>query len=244
MNITFMNPLFLFALAAGIIPILIHRLVQRHGKVKKFSAVRLLLLSQQNLVRPERLKQLILLILRVLAVMCLALLVARPVWLFSGVFSSGQEGAKVLILDNSMSMGFREDRGDRFELAKAHGRDILKSLRGRVIILPTATAPGKNLDDLSPEWMSPERARQELETISLSFGKGDPAGALNLAFQAAKEVKAPLEAVILTDMVRGAWEGLNLSQLKNVPPGPTLTFVRFGADQRDPNLGVKDVRLI
>jgi len=244
MSLTFLNPLFLFALAAGIIPILIHRLVQRHGKVKKFSAVRLLLLSQQNLVRPERLKQLILLILRVLAVMSLALLIARPVWLFSGVFSSGQEGAKVLILDNSMSMGFREDRGERFELAKAHGRDILKSLRGRVIIRPTAAAPGKNLDDRPLEWVSPERALQELETISLSFGKGDPAGTLNLAFQAAKEVKAPLEAVILTDMVRGAWEGLNLSQLKNVPPGLTLTFVRFGTDQRDPNLGVKDVRLI
>ena len=117
MNLTFVNPLFLFALAAGVIPILIHRLVQRHGKVKRFSAVRLLLLSQQNLVRPERLKQLILLALRVLAVLCLALLIARPVWLFPGVFSSGQEGAKVLILDNSMSMGFREDRGERFELA-------------------------------------------------------------------------------------------------------------------------------
>ena len=244
MNITFLNPLFLFALAAGAIPILIHRLVQRHGKVKKFSAVRLLLLSQQNLVRPERLKQLILLILRVLAVICLALLIARPVWLFSGVFSSGQEGAKVLILDNSMSMGFREDRGERFELAKAHGRDILKSLTGRVIILPTSAVPGKNLDDHPLEWMSPERALQELEAISLSFGKGDPAAALNLAFQAAKEVKAQLEVVILTDLVRGAWEGLRLGQLKNIPPNLTLTFVRFGGDQRDPNQGVKDVRLV
>src|SRR5512136_1240712 len=120
MSLAFLNPSLLFALASGIIPILIHRLVQRHGKVKPFSAVRLLLLSQQNLVRPERLKQIILLILRTLAVMCLALLIARPVWLFSGVFSSGQEGAKVLILDNSMSMGYREDRGERFELARNH----------------------------------------------------------------------------------------------------------------------------
>jgi hypothetical protein len=244
MNLTFLNPLFLFALAAGVIPILIHRLVQRHGKIRPFSAVRLLLLSQQNLVRPERLKQIILLILRTLAVICLALLIARPVWLFSGVFSSGQEGAKVLILDNSMSMGFREDRGERFDLAKAHGRDILKNLSGRVIILPTCAVPGKNLDNPPPDWMSPARALQELGTISLSFGKGDPAAALNLAFQAARGVKAPLEVVILTDMVRGAWEGLNLSQLKDVPPALTLTFVRFGGDQRDPNLGVKEVRLV
>ena len=154
MGITFLNPLFLFGLAAGIIPILIHRLVQRHGKVKKFSAVRLLLLSQQNLVRPERLKELILLVLRVLAVLTLALLIARPVWLFSGVFSTGEEGAKALILDNSLSMGYREERGERFELAKAHARDILKTLKGRVLILPTVTVPGKNLDDLPLEWMN------------------------------------------------------------------------------------------
>jgi hypothetical protein len=243
MSITFLNPLFLFALAAGAIPILIHRLVQRHGKVKKFSAVRLLLLSQQNLVRPERLKEFILLALRVLAVLTLALLIARPVWLFSGVFSTGEKGAKVLILDNSLSMGYREDRGERFELAKTHARDILNTLKGRVLILPTAAVPGKNLDDLPVEWMNPEQALRELETISLSFGKGGPGAALNRAFQAGKDLKAPLEVVILTDLARGEWEGLQQGQLKNVPPNLTLTFVRFGGIQRDPNLTVKEVRL-
>jgi len=243
MGITFLNPLFLFGLAAGVIPILIHRLVQRHGKVIKFSAVRLLLLSQQNLVRPERLKEFILLALRVLAVMSLALLIARPVWLFSGVFSSGEEGAKVLILDNSLSMGYREDRGERFELARNQARDILKTLKGRVLILPTATLPGRNLEEYPIEWMSPERAFQDLETISLSFGKGDPGAALNRAFQAAKDFKSPLEVVILTDLARGGWEGLQPGQLKNIPSNLTLTFVRFGGVQRDPNLTVKEVRL-
>jgi hypothetical protein len=243
MSLSFVNPLFLLAMAAGVIPILIHYLVQRHGEVKKFSAVRLLLLSQQNLVRPERLKELILLALRVSAVMCLALLMARPVWHFAGVFSTGEEGAKVLILDNSLSMGYREDRGERFELAKTHSRDILKSLKGRVLILSTAAAPTENLDEPSLEWMNSEQALRKLETISLSFGKGNPGAALNRAFQAAKDLKAPLEVVILTDLARGEWEGLQEEQLKNVPPNLTLTFVRFGGIQRDPNHTVKDVRL-
>jgi hypothetical protein len=242
MGITFLNPLFLFGLAAGMIPILIHRLVQRHGKVKKFSAVRLLLLSQQNLVRPQRLKEFILLALRVLAAMSLALLIARPVWLFPGGFSAGEKGAKVLILDNSLSMGYREDRGERFDLAKTHAREILNTLKGRVLILPTAAVPGKNLDDFPAEWMNPEQALRELETISLSFGKGDPGAALNRAFQAVKDLKAPLEAVILTDLARGDWDGVQEGQLKNVPPNVTLTFVRFGGMQRDPNLAVKEAR--
>jgi len=243
MTIAFLNPSFLFALAAGIIPILIHRLVQRHGRVKKFSAVRLLLQSQQNLVRPERLKQFILLALRVLAVMSLALLMARPVWLFPGVFSSGEEGAKVLILDNSMSMGYREDRGERFELAKIQAREILKSLKGLGVILPTSAFPGKTSAGHALEWMSPERALQELEALSLSLGKGKPGAALNLALQKGRDSIAPLEIVILTDLARGDWEGIHLSQLKNVPANLSITFVRFGGDQRDPNLAIKEVRL-
>lgn len=244
MGITFLNPLFLFGLAAGGIPILIHRLVQRHGKVKKFSAVRLLLLSQQNLVRPERLKEFILLALRVLAVLTLALLIARPVWLFPGVFSSGEEGAKVLILDNSLSMGYREDGGERFELARAHAADILRTLKGQVLILPTATVPGKSPEDLAVEWMSPEKALREVETISLSYAKGEPGAVLNRAFQAGKNLKAPLEVVILTDLARGEWEELQQRQLKNVPADLTLTFLRFGGMQRDANSTVKEVRLM
>ncbi|HSR12753.1 MAG TPA: BatA and WFA domain-containing protein [Thermodesulfobacteriota bacterium] len=241
---TFLNPLFLFGLAAGIIPILIHRLVQRHGKIKKFSAVRLLLLSQQNLVRPERIKELILLALRVLAVLCLALLLARPAWLLSGVFSSGREGARILILDNSMSMGFREDRGQRFETARNYGREILKDLNGKVIVLPTCRPPGITPQDGPPEWLSPEAALRELESLSLSFGKGNPAAALNAAFLAAKEAKSPVEVVILSDLVRAAWEGAHPGQLKNVPAMVNVTFVRFGGEKRDPNLAVREARLV
>jgi hypothetical protein len=243
MSIAFLNPLFLFGLAAGIIPIIIHRLVQRHGRVKKFSAVRLLLQSQQNLVRPERLKQLILLALRVLAVTSLALLMARPVWLYPGVFSSGEEGAKVVVLDNSMSMGYREDRGERFELAKKKAREILEGITGRVLILPTSNllekiAPGRSL-----EWMDPERALKELEALSLFFGKGDPVGALNLASREWRDSRGPVEFVILTDLARGDWEGFRLSELKNVPADLSVTFIRFGGEGLDGNWAVKDAKL-
>jgi len=243
MSITFLNSFFLLALAAGAIPILIHRLVQRHGRVQKFSAVRLLLQSQQNLVRPERLKQFILLALRVLAVMSLVLVMARPVWIFPGVFSSGEEGAKVLILDNSMSMGYREDQEERFELAKKQAGDILKTIKGQVLILPTSAIPGKRPVGPSLEWMNPGKALQELGALSLSYGKGDPAAALNLALQKGRDAKAHLEIVILTDLARGDWEGFHVSQLKNIPPNLSITFIRFGGKEQDSNLAIKEVRL-
>jgi hypothetical protein len=45
MSLAFLNPLFLFGLAAGILPVLIHRLTEKKAIPKKFSAVRLLLES-------------------------------------------------------------------------------------------------------------------------------------------------------------------------------------------------------
>jgi hypothetical protein len=58
MSFSFLHPLFLFGLAAGILPVLIHRLAQRKALLKKFSAVRLLLQSQRVMTRPQRLKNL------------------------------------------------------------------------------------------------------------------------------------------------------------------------------------------
>ena len=111
MSLTFLNPLFLFGLAAGILPILIHRLTQRKAIPRKFSAVRLLLQSQRVTAKPQRLKHLLLLCLRILAVLGIVFMMARPVLTRPGIAALRSEGAEVIILDNSLSMGFREQRG-------------------------------------------------------------------------------------------------------------------------------------
>ena len=111
MSLSFINPLFLFALAAGILPILIHRLTRRKAFTKKFSAVRLLIQSQQNMARPQRLKHFLLLTLRILAVVTLVFLVARPILIQPGLLATSGEGATVILLDNSASMGYRDEGG-------------------------------------------------------------------------------------------------------------------------------------
>ncbi len=73
MNFTFLNPLFLFGLTGVILPILIHRITRKKVMVKKFSAVHLILQSQRITAKPQRLKHLLLLALRILAVAILVL---------------------------------------------------------------------------------------------------------------------------------------------------------------------------
>ena len=238
MNLTFLHPYFLFGLAAGILPILIHRLTKRKGILRKFSAVRFILQSQRVVARPQRLKNFLLLALRVLAVLSLVFILSRPVLTRQGLLFLGHEGAKVLILDNSLSMGYREDNESRYDLAKMAAKEIIESLKDQVIILPTAS-----LQDSRVGWMSPQEALRELDRIPLSFGRGHPGHALNLAYRRLNDFKTPGEIVIISDMALGDWEGVHVNQLGSVSSDVGITFLRMGGPHRDSNFSVKEVRL-
>jgi hypothetical protein len=243
MNLTFLNPLFLFGLAAGILPILIHRLTQRKAILRKFSAVRLLLQSQRVTAKPQRLKHLLLLALRILAVLGIVFMMARPVLTRSGVAGLRGGGAKVIILDNSLSMGFREQKGERFDLAKKAAKEALSGFEGQVAILPTTNVQMRETVAKGVQWMKAEEALKELESIPLSFSRGDPASALGLAYQRLKDLKTSKQILILSDMARGDWEGLDLSKL-GVVSDAEVTFLRIGGQDRDPNFCIKSVSLI
>ena len=243
MSLTFLNPLFLFGLAAGILPILIHRLTQRKAIQRKFSAVRLLLQSQRVTAKPQRLKHFLLLALRILAVLGLVFMMARPVFTRPGLASFGGGGAKVIILDNSLSMGFREQRGERFDLAKKAAKEALQGFEGQVAIIPTVDVQGRQTTPKGVQWMKTEEALKELEGIPLSFGRGDTVSALGLAYQRLSDLKTSKQILILSDMVRGDWEALDLSKLGTVPDAD-VTFLRIGGKERDPNFCIKSVSLI
>jgi hypothetical protein len=245
MSLTFINPYFLFGLAAGIVPILIHRLIQKKAIPRTFSAVRLLLRSQRMVARPQRLKHLLLLCLRVLAVMSLVFLVARPVLTQQGVLASGIRGAKIIILDNSLSMGYREENGeDRFHIAKKAAEEVIKGLNGQVILIPTAPTLHARSSDEEIRWMGPEEALKELSYSSLSFGRGDPVSAMNKAYGKLNELKTEREILIISDLTRGDWERFNPGKLSLSPSGAPTTFLRIGGQKRDPNLGIKRVELV
>ena len=164
MNLSFLNPWFLFGLAAGILPVLIHRLTKRDALTRKFSAVRLLLRSQQMMARPQRLKHLLLLALRVLAVLSLVLLMARPVLTRPGFLAKAGETVKVILLDNSLSMGYQEDRGERFDLARRAAKEIIEETGGRTLVIPTS--PGESPSERKTEMAHAERSPSRTRSTS------------------------------------------------------------------------------
>ena len=98
---SFLSP-WLLALAAGAaVPLLLHLLRRRTGLPLSFPAVRYLRRAEQEHRREMRMRNLLLMALRVLAVVLLALAAARP--LGPGIGAGHPPTAFALVLDNSMS---------------------------------------------------------------------------------------------------------------------------------------------
>ncbi|MBI3828570.1 MAG: BatA domain-containing protein [Planctomycetes bacterium] len=122
----------LWGAVAAAIPVIIHLTGRAKPILHKFSAMRFLLKSQRSSSRALRIKHLLLLILRILALTLLALALARPLWPFAAPSASalaGQvHGEFVLILDASMSMQFKEQDATRFDLARKQALRFLERL--------------------------------------------------------------------------------------------------------------------
>jgi hypothetical protein len=100
--ISFLQPLALFGLAAAGLPTLLHLLGRRLPPVVIFPAVRYLTATEREHSRRLRLRNLLLLVLRTLAMALLVLAAAHPVAPVSGG-SSHPPTAVVVIVDNSLS---------------------------------------------------------------------------------------------------------------------------------------------
>ena len=101
-GISFLSPLFLVAAVAAAVPILLHLFHRKTEVVIDFPAVRLLTRAPVQQHRRRRLRELILLALRVAALVLLALSFARPY--FAGAVAPDSAPLTVIAVDISLSM--------------------------------------------------------------------------------------------------------------------------------------------
>jgi len=108
--VNFLNPLFLFGLAAAAIPVLIHLFTRRRPREVRFPSLDFLSEVNQSEIRRLRLKQWLLLLLRTLAVALLAMAMARPS-LQGGPHGRSAASTLVALVDVSGSMGAPDGEG-------------------------------------------------------------------------------------------------------------------------------------
>ncbi|TKG95919.1 hypothetical protein EYV94_06405 [Puteibacter caeruleilacunae] len=113
----FLHPSFLWALTLTLIPIIIHFLAFRRYKTVYFSNVRFLQYIKRENQRQSRLKQLLILLCRILAISFIVLAFARP--FIPGKLNNNASSQIIgIYLDNSFSMQLASENGTSLEEAR------------------------------------------------------------------------------------------------------------------------------
>src|SRR6187402_1599729 len=108
---TFANPLFLWGCLAATIPLLVHLFDRRRPRPHPFGAISFVLKSQKRTASRLRLRRLLLYTLRTLLLLAVPLALARPELTHAGTVTAGMGPmATVIVLDNSLSMRWRDTR--------------------------------------------------------------------------------------------------------------------------------------
>jgi len=103
--VSFLTPFFLWLLPLSAIPLIIHLLNRRNLITIDFSTLRFLKLLERESIRKLQILQLLLLILRTIIILCIILMISRPV--INGIFNfqnSGESALHAIIMDDSFSM--------------------------------------------------------------------------------------------------------------------------------------------
>jgi hypothetical protein len=142
---SFLNPLILFGLLAVSIPILIHLFNLRKVEKVEFSTLMFIKELQKTKLKKIKLKQLILLLLRCLAIIFLILAFAKPVYKGFAGDSSGQKTV-LIFLDDSFSMDIKDDKGSYLAQAQDGIQKILSNYKenDEVYFIPTSSVKMKD----------------------------------------------------------------------------------------------------
>lgn len=124
----FANPVFFWALLGLAVPIIIHLFHFRKFKTVYFTNVRFLRALQQETQSRSRLKHLLILLARCLALSALVFAFAQPFIPTERKQKTGKRAIS-LYIDNSFSMNSRGESSSLFELAKKHAIEIVESYK-------------------------------------------------------------------------------------------------------------------
>ena len=128
----FLSPILLSGLVLASVPIIIHLLNRRRFRLIDWAPMKYLKLTIKTNRRRLRIEQLILLALRTAMIVVLVLAVTRPVLSRGGglagwLSGSGGRVSRLLVVDDSLSMGYQVNREAAFAQAKDVAAELIKA---------------------------------------------------------------------------------------------------------------------
>ena len=207
----FGNGAILAGMALGAIPVIIHLINRQRARLRPFAAIDFLLLSDKRLARRLRLKQLLVLALRVLLLMALAFALAKP-YVAPDVVAApdaSDPGGVALIIDDSTSMQtLAPDGRTLLTHALDAARELVASGGNRTsFAVVAAGTPARLLTKgLTYDKEAIGRALDRVEQSGARPRGGDLAAALKEAGRVLSESPEPRRQVyVIGDQAAHAW---------------------------------------
>jgi len=215
---TFLSGYLLFGLALAAVPLIIHLLNRRRFELVEWAPMKYLKLTIRSNRRRMRIEQLILLLLRTLAIVLLVLIVARPVlsrqasaaWL-----SHRSRVSRVIVLDNSLAMGYRHNGRTALDLGKAAVVELLGATGAQdgITLLTTTPASTPLVRDASVENAGSLVTR--VDALNPTDAACDWAATFHTIDDSLVSTTFPQkELVLVTDLRRSGWKS-GVTELAN-----------------------------
>jgi hypothetical protein len=206
---TFAAPLFLLAGLAAAIPVILHLINRQRAKDLPFPTLRFLRISVQKTRRRKRIHDLFLMLLRMAALLLIALGLAGPtVTNLTALLGAGSSSAVAIVLDNSASMGVIDEGKPRFETALNAARQIMDELKDRDAVALFLSG-GPRYEEEGRMDRGQDKVRQMLNQVGVSYERADLAVKVRQARkQLVKSEAKNKQIYVITDLQESCWDGL------------------------------------
>jgi hypothetical protein len=237
-KMSFVNPFFLFGALAAAVPLILHLVKREHARKIEFPSLMFLRRISKKTIRYQKLRHLLLLLLRIMALVLLVLAFMRPYRQSaeSPAVVGAVTRAHIILVDHSMSMGYR----DRWDRAKAAVADIVRGAKARdkfaLLEFSDRTIALTQLTTDASEVMTQIESGMELTDQSTRYGQ-----ALKAAEKLALESGTGLRIIyLISDFQKNGWAGEERDF--RLGAGLDLKPVDVGSDDFS-NLAIRDVHI-
>ncbi|MEE2635667.1 MAG: BatA domain-containing protein [Acidobacteriota bacterium] len=227
----FLTPLFLAAIAALGVPVLLHMIQRQRTEVIEFPSLMFVKRIPFHSLRRQRIRHWLLLLLRCAALLLLIAAFARP-FFQSTTLAAVAGGARevVVLLDRSYSMAY----GDRWDRARAAARGVVRDLspadQATVILFDSGAVAGRRSTTDQASLLA------AIDGSAIGAGTTRFGPPLQLAQGILEDSDQPLlEVVLISDFQQ---VGVDSAANVRFPAGTVVTPVQVASEEATPNISV------
>jgi hypothetical protein len=248
----FLNITMLAGIAGALVPLVLHLLSRSRYRTVDWGAMMFLQGAEARVMQSARVKQWLILLLRMALIAALAMALAQPVMRgrWGGLARDGRVNA-VIVLDCSGSMQFDENGKTRMELARAAVLNILESLKeSSVAIVLTGV---RDTEQLAQPTTDLQQLAQRVLALPEPSGRAELAPALERAVDILdRGADGSRELYVVCDRQASNWKEVGSgafaqrwqTRVNRAGAEPTRLFVVPVGSERSENLAIESVELI